>query len=86
MEPTLRDGDWLIVDTDARPTMGDLAVANDGSRLIAKRVVDVDASGRVTLASDNPEHAGQRIGPLDAALLFGRPLLRYWPPRRFGRI
>lgn len=86
MEPTLRAGDWLLVDLDARPELGDLAVAHDGSRLVVKRVVDVDDAGRPVLASDHPDHAGQRIGPLEHSLVLGRPWLRYWPPRRFGTL
>ncbi|HUP82865.1 MAG TPA: S24/S26 family peptidase [Candidatus Limnocylindria bacterium] len=84
MEPKLRDGDWLLVDPDARPSLGDLAVAHEGTRLVVKRVVDVDNARRLTLASDNPAHAGQRIGPLEPALVVGRPWFRYWPPRRIG--
>ncbi len=85
MEPTLRDGDWLLVDPDARPALGDLAVAHDGPWLVVKRVVDIDDAGQATLGSDNPEHAGQRIGPLGDSLVVGRPWLRYWPASRFGR-
>jgi phage repressor protein C with HTH and peptisase S24 domain len=86
MEPTLRDGDWLLVDPDARPALGDLAVAHDGPLLVVKRVVDVDDSGRLTLGSLNPDHAGQRIGPLEDSLVVGRPWFRCWPPRRVGRL
>ena len=84
MEPTLHDGDWLLVDPDERPALGDLAVAHDGHRLVLKRVVDIDASGAYTLAGDNPDHAGQRIGPLEPKLVVGRPWFRYWPPLRVG--
>lgn len=86
MEPTLQQGDWLLVDPDERPTLGDLAVAHDGSRLVVKRVIDVDDVGRLTLASDNPAHAGQRMGPLEPTLVIGRPWWRYGPRRRFGRL
>jgi phage repressor protein C with HTH and peptisase S24 domain len=86
MEPTLRDGDWLLVDSDARPALGDLAVAHDGSLVLVKRVVDVDQAGRLTLASDSPGHAGQRIGPVDLTQVIGRPWFRYWPADRFGRV
>jgi len=86
MEPTLRDGDWLLVDPDARPALGDLAVAHDGPRLVVKRVVDIGPDGRALLASDNPDHAGQRVGPLDPAQMTGRAWFRYWPPRRVGRV
>ncbi len=86
MEPTLRDGDWLLVDPDARPALGDLAVARDGPRLVVKRVIDIDNAGQLTLGSDSPEHAGQRIGPLGDSPVVGRPWLRYWPARRIGRL
>jgi phage repressor protein C with HTH and peptisase S24 domain len=85
MVPTLRDGDWLLVDPDARPALGDLAVAHDATRLVVKRVVEIDDAGRLLLGSDNPDHAGQRIGPLGQSLVVGRPWFRYWPPRRIGR-
>jgi phage repressor protein C with HTH and peptisase S24 domain len=89
MEPTLCDGDWLLVDVDARPALGDLVAATDQREtpvLLVKRVVDVEADGRVLLGSDNPAHAGQRIGPIDASKVVGRAWYRYWPPRRAGRI
>lgn len=84
MKPAFEDGDWLLVDPDARPALGDLAVARDGNRLVLKRVVDIDERGRYTLAADNPDHAGQRVGPLEPALVIGRPWFRYGPRRRFG--
>jgi phage repressor protein C with HTH and peptisase S24 domain len=84
MEPTLLDGDWLLVDPDARPALGDLAVAHLGDRVVLKRVVDIDDAGRYTLASDNPDHAGQRIGPLEQDKVIGRPWFRYGPRKRFG--
>lgn len=84
MEPMFHDGDWLLVDPDARPALGDLAVARVAERLILKRVVDMDEGGRYTLAADNPEHAGQRIGPLEPSLVIGSPWFRYGPRRRFG--
>jgi phage repressor protein C with HTH and peptisase S24 domain len=84
MEPTLHHGDWLLVDPDDRPALGDLAVARVGGRLVLKRVLDIDESGRYALGADNPDHAGQRIGPLEPTLVIGRPWLRYGPRHRFG--
>jgi len=89
MEPVLRDGDWLLVDPDARPAPGDVVAAVDPreTRLpLVKRVVDVEPDGRVLLGSDNPAHAGQRIGPVDGGKVVGRAWFRYWPPRRLGRV
>ena len=84
MEPTLLDGDWLLVDPDERPALGDLALARDGDLMLLKRVVDIDDDGRYTLASDNPDHAGQRIGPLEPELVIGRAWYRYGPRGRRG--
>ena len=95
MEPTLRDGDWLLVDPDAYrarpPVASDLVVARDprpGERLLVKRVAAVLPDGRLTIAGDHPAHATdvEAIGALDPVLLIGRPWLRYWPPRRVGRL
>jgi len=75
MEPTLRDGDWLLVDPAAHaqraPKMGDLVVARDPrapERLIVKRVAGVAADG-LRLAGDHPAHADDAglIGPLTTA-------------------
>jgi len=61
MEPTLHDGDWLLVDPDERPALGDLAVAHDEHRLVAKRVVDIDASGAWDLGIALAERQRLRI-------------------------
>jgi hypothetical protein len=93
MTPTLKDGDWLLVDPDAYsrtpPQLGDIVVARDPrepQRLLVKRIVELTGAGAVTLGSDDAGHAGQRIGPLLPAQLVGRATLRYWPLERFGRI
>lgn len=87
MEPTLRDGDWVLVDplayreTPARP--GELVVAA-GRRWLIKRVLSANGD-RLILAGD---HAAHRNDPLEVAVsdVRGRPWFRYWPPRRFGRV
>jgi phage repressor protein C with HTH and peptisase S24 domain len=89
MAPTLLEGDWLLVDPDARPALGDIVAAVDPREtrfLLVKRVVDIEPDGRVLLGSVNPAHAGQRIGPLDASKVVGRAWFRCWPPRRVGRV
>ena len=94
MEPTLRDGDWLLVDPDAyltkRPQPRELVVARDPraeGRVIIKRVVDSGDLG-LYVAGDHPAHSGeaQEIGRLLDAHVIGRPWLRYWPPARIGRV
>jgi hypothetical protein len=96
MEPTLRDGDWLLVDPDAYrrqpPHVGELVVAVDprrSDRLLVKRVARVDSGGAFALAGDHPGHSQldvEQIPPVGSDRLLGRPWFRYWPPARLGRI
>jgi signal peptidase I len=95
MAPTLRDGDWLLVDPDAyerlSPRAGDLVVAADprmADRLLVKRVAGIDPDGRLTLAGDHPAHGGSdpvELPPIAGSALRGRPWFRYWPLHRAGR-
>jgi signal peptidase I len=91
MEPTLSEGDWLLVDPEAytrrAPGRGELVVARDPrqrGRALVKRVIGTDEG--LVLGSDNPAHADDRIGPIQPSDLVGRPWFRYWPSERFGRI
>lgn len=95
MEPTLRAGDWLLVDPDAyrarapRPT--EIVVARDPrtvGRLIVKRVRAVGPHGDVRIEGDHPGHADDdgALGPLPPAALKGRAWFRYWPIGRLGRV
>jgi phage repressor protein C with HTH and peptisase S24 domain len=90
MEPSLRDGDWLLVDRSPREiSVGDVVVSQDPrspDRLIIKRVVTVGADSRLLLSSDHPAHAGEVIGPVATADVLGRARLRYWPASRAGRL
>ena len=95
MEPTLRDGDWLLVDPDAyrlrKPRPGELIVAPDPrapERVVVKRVAFVDADERLRVGGDHPAHASdiEAVGPLVASALIGRPWFRYWPLERLGPI
>ena len=91
MEPTFRDGDWLLARRLRRaPRTGELVIATDPrepARLVVKRVRAV-AGDAVALAGD---HAGastdsRDYGPIPARSVVGQPLLRYAPLRRFGPV
>jgi len=95
MEPTLHEGDWLLVDPAVyrtrSPVPGELVVAVDPrqpERWLVKRVARVAPDGTLTLTGDHPAHAADEevIGAVDRAELVGRPWLRYWPISRFGRL
>lgn len=95
MEPTVRAGDWVLVDPDAyasrSPAPEDLVLAPDpraDDRLLIKRVGSVDAEGWLRLAGDDPEHStdSRVFGAVEAAAVVGRPWFRYWPLRRVGRL
>jgi hypothetical protein len=94
MQPTLRAGDWLLVDPDAfrdrPPVAGEPVVASDPrapERLLVKRVVAVNADGTLRLAGDHAGHVTEpALSAVPAERVLGRPWLRYWPLRRFGRL
>ena len=57
MEPELREGDRIVVDTARRvPTAGELFVLWDGTGLVVKRVDALTTEGRLRLASANPDY------------------------------
>lgn len=95
MEPTVADGDWLLVDPLAYagrpPVVDDLVLATDPrapERLLIKRVVTIDPDGWLRLEGDDPDHStdSRAFGAVDPATVSGRPWFRYWPPGRFGRL
>jgi nickel-type superoxide dismutase maturation protease len=95
MAPTLMPGDWLLVDPDGYsrrpPDVGALVLApdpRDPQRLLIKRVADVDPDGRLQLVGDDPDAStdSRLFGAIDPRVVFGRPIVRYWPPRRFGTV
>lgn len=88
MRPTLLPGDRLLVLRTRRARVGGLVVVGDPRRprrLMVKRVAEVDRRG-VTVLGDNPAAStdSRFLGPL--ARVEGRPLYRYYPPGRAGRL
>ena len=89
MVPALRSGDWLLGRRTRRIRPGQIVLAWHPQRpgmLLVKRA-SRRAAGGWWLESDNP-YAGavdsRRFGPVPDALIVGRVLARYWPPRRTG--
>ena len=57
MEPELREGDRIVVDTARRlPAPGELFVLWDGTGLVVKRVEALTAEGTLRLASAHPDY------------------------------
>jgi signal peptidase I len=91
MEPTLSDGDWLLVDPAAYrskgPAIGELVVAEGDAGLVVKRVTGSSPDGALLLSGDalsSAAHVHDLIAP--RTTLAGRPWFCYWPPGRIGRI
>lgn len=76
MEPTLRAGEFVLVDRGRAPEVGRLVVARHPERaelLVIKRVAAIEPDGRIALASDNPDAGtdSRSWGPVDVALVEG---------------
>jgi signal peptidase I len=89
MEPTLHDGDWLMVDplsfVDRPPRVGEIVVASDPrapTRSVVKRVRSI-VGDQLLVGGDHPAHGDESL-EIAASDLRGRPWLRYWPLRRLG--
>ena len=86
MEPALRPGDWLLVRRTRRIRAGQVVLARHPGRpemLIVKRAAR-PVGGGWWLESDNPDAGAvdsRRFGPVPAALVEGRVLVRYWRRR-----
>ena len=91
MEPTVRDGDWLLVRKLRRgPRVGELVIAADPrepTRLLVKRVSAV-TTGEVTVVGDRPDHStdSRHFGALPSSAILGSPVLRYAPLARIGLV
>jgi len=92
MEPGLRPGDWLLVRRSVRPCRplrirpGQLVIARHPDRpdlFLVKRVARRERGGW-WLESDNPGAGAvdsREFGVVDAVLIEGRVIARYWPVR-----
>lgn len=88
MEPTLREGDLLLVVPAAlrRPRVGDVVVAadpRDPARATVKRLARRTGDGRAVLRGDNPGAStdSRTFGPVPATAVTAVAVARVWPPR-----
>ena len=93
MEPTFRDGDWLLVRRLRRPPRrGEVVVASDPrepGRLLVKRVHAVTNAGvsvRGDHADPDASTDSRQFGPIPGSAVLGHAVLRYAPLRRFGLV
>jgi nickel-type superoxide dismutase maturation protease len=88
MEPTLHEGDMLLVSYGGRVHPADVVVVSlpGGRPLSVKRAVLRGAEGW-WVEGDCPSRStdSRQLGPLPDASVLGRVVLRYWPrPRRLS--
>lgn len=91
MAPSLREGDWLLVDPDGyrarQPQPGELVLAASADGLIVKRMSAVAADGSLLLEGDAPSRDGHHHdASVPPRAVVGLPWFRYWPLRDFGPI
>jgi len=70
MEPSLRDGDEILVDRTPRPLRDGIHVVRVGDALLVKRI-DASRAGTLSLISDNPAYRPMDV-PLGEAQVIGR--------------
>lgn len=66
MEPTLREGDLLLIDTNQRQVGDDIYILRLGEHLLAKRVQSL-YDGAIRISSDNPAYATEIVQPDEGA-------------------
>ena len=87
MEPTLHDGDLLLVRAEHSPDIGSLVVVRlpDRPGLSVKRLVGRDAAGW-WVERDNPREGVDSwgVGAIAPTDVLAQVVARLWPPRRIG--
>jgi hypothetical protein len=89
MEPTLLDGDRLLVVPGGRPRAGRVAVVQlPGGRPLSIKRLAFPAEGGWWVERDNPAEGvdSWQAGAIRERDVVAIAWLRYWPPRRVGRV
>ncbi len=84
MEPTLRDGDQLLVRWGGRPRPGHLVVVRWADRPLSVKRASVRSDDGWWVERDNPAEGvdSWQVGPVAEADVLATVLLRLWPLRR----
>jgi phage repressor protein C with HTH and peptisase S24 domain len=84
MEPTLRDGDHLLVRWGGRPRPGRLVLVRWPGRPVSVKRAGMLAEDGWWVERDNPAEGvdSWQAGPVPQTDVLGTVLLRLWPPRR----
>jgi hypothetical protein len=89
MEPTLRDGDRLLVVPGGRPREGRVAVVRlPGGRPLSVKRLGFAAEDGWWIERDNPAVGvdSWQVGAIPDSDVVAIAWLRYWPLRRFGAL
>jgi phage repressor protein C with HTH and peptisase S24 domain len=87
MEPTLRDGDRLVVVPGGRPRPGRVAIVRlPGGRSLSVKRLAFQAGGGWWVERDNPQEGldSWQVGAVPASDVVAIAWVRYWPLRRAG--
>ncbi len=87
MEPTLYDGDRLLIRYGAPPRVGDLCVVRLPGRPLAVKRVTARVDGGWWVERDNPSEGVDSwlVGAVAASDVVARVLFRIWPMARRRR-
>jgi nickel-type superoxide dismutase maturation protease len=81
MLPNLKDGDGILIDSDAKISIGDIILAKHPfkkSVIILKRLTEIDQNGHYFLVGDNPSESSdsRTFGALSAKHILGKAVCR----------
>ena len=69
MEPTMRDGDILMVDKSIEPKINSVVIAAVNGEMTVKRLTEVN--GKLTLTADNPKYPTVNVEDFDESMIWG---------------